>query len=192
MRETPEAELIATGKQGHQEAIAELFRRHYPSSLRLAGGILHQPEDAQDAVQTAYFLAFRRLESFRGDSSFKTWISRIVLNCCLRQLRDPARRRMWVNLEDRIGVRGTELLASQTPNPERSTSCAEISSALSKAVARLPRALREAYLLFTVSELPLQEVATSLGLTVSATKTRLFRARAGLRSSLRPVWYGRR
>src|SRR5271170_6949569 len=139
MRETPEAELIAISKQGHQEAIAELFRRHYPSSLRLAAGILRQRDDAQDAVQTAYFLAFRRLEHFRGEASFKTWISRIVLNCSLRQLRDPARRAIWVELEDRNGVQGADLLASQTPNPERSTSCAEMAAALSKAVGRLPK-----------------------------------------------------
>jgi RNA polymerase sigma-70 factor (ECF subfamily) len=192
VRKIPEAELIAISKQGHQDAIAELFRRHYPSSLRLAAGILRQPDDAQDAVQAAYFLAFRRLEQFRGEASFRTWISRIVLNCCLRQLREAGGRVTWVHPEDRNGAQGSDLLVSRTPNPEKSAWGAEIALALSKAIARLPKHLREAYLLFAVSGLSLREVATALGLTVAATKTRLFRARAGLRSLLQPVWHGRR
>jgi RNA polymerase sigma-70 factor (ECF subfamily) len=192
MHETPEAELIARSKQGHQEAIAELFRRHYPASLHLAWGILRQPDDAQDAVQTAYFLAFRRLEKFRGESSFKTWVTRIVVNCCLLQLREARRRKTWAQLDERQQPQGAELPASRTPNPEKSVWCGEISSAFSTAVARLPKNLREPYTLFTVAELPLQEVATALGLTISATKTRLFRARAWMRMSLKPVWAGAR
>jgi hypothetical protein len=80
MHERPEAELIDQSRQGHQDSIAELFQRHYPASLKLACGILRHNDDAQDAVQVAYFLAFRRLDNFRGDASFKTWISRIVVN----------------------------------------------------------------------------------------------------------------
>jgi RNA polymerase sigma factor (sigma-70 family) len=141
MQKMPEAELIAISKQGHQDAIAELFRRHYPSSLRLATGVLRRPDDAQDAVQAAYFLAFRRLGHFRGDASFGTWISRIVLNCCLLQLRDARRRVILVDLKDRNGAQGPDLLASRTPNPERSAWGAEMALALSKAVARLPKHL---------------------------------------------------
>jgi len=72
MQNMTEGELIHLGKQADKDAIAELFRRHYPYSLRLASGILRQTEDAQDAVQVAYFTAFRSLTDFRGDSSFKT------------------------------------------------------------------------------------------------------------------------
>ena len=192
MNETNETELISRSKEGNQEAIAELFHRHYPASLHLAWGILRHPDDAQDAVQTAYFLAFRRLEKFRGDSSFKTWITRIVVNCCLLQLRDAKHRVRWTPLEDKHQPRRHDLVPSRTPNPERSAWCGEISSALSTSMARLPKHLREPYTLFTVAELPLQEIATSLGLTISATKTRLFRARAWMRTSLEPVWAGAR
>lgn len=192
MNETNETELITRSKEGNQEAIAELFHRHYPASLHLAGGILRHPDDAQDAVQTAYFLAFRRLEKFRGESSFKTWITRIVVNCCLLQLREARHRVDWKPLEDRHQPQRQNSVPSRTPNPERSAWCGEIASALSASMARLPKHLREPYTLFTVAELPLQEVATSLGLTISATKTRLFRARAWMRTSLKPVWAGAR
>ena len=192
MNETPETELITRSKEGHEEAIAELFHRHYPASLHLAWGILRHPDDAQDAVQTAYFLAFRRLEKFRGESSFKTWITRIVVNCCLLQIREARHRANWTPLEDRHQSQAADLMPSRTPNPERSAWCSEIASAFSTSVARLPKHLREPYALFTVAELPLQEVATALGLTISATKTRLFRARAWMRTSLKPVWAGAR
>jgi RNA polymerase sigma-70 factor, ECF subfamily len=172
--------------------MSELVGRHYPASLRLARGFLRHTEDAEDAVQAAYFLAFRHLEHFRGEASFKTWITRIVVNCCLLQLRNARRRATWVRLEDWDGMQGPNLLPSDTPTPEKAAWCVEISSALSAAVASLPRHLGEAYTLFEISGLSLREVASSLGLSVSATKTRVFRARAGIRRSLHPVWSGRR
>ena len=191
MQVTSEDTLIAQSKQGDQHAIAELVGRYYPASLRFARGFLRHTEDAQDAVQMAYFVAFRRLETFRGEASFKTWISRIVVNCCLLQMREARRKVTWVRLEDCHGKQGPDLLPSREPTPEKTTWCREISSAFSAAVARLPIHLREAYTLFEISDLSLEEVALTLGLSVSATKTRVFRARAGIRRSLQPVWSGR-
>ena len=167
---TSEAELIAQSKQGDQEAIAELFRSHYASSVRLAYSILRHPDDAQDAVQL---------------------VQAAVVDGLL-QLREARRRATWVGLEGRNGTQGTELMPSQTPTPEKSAWCREISSAFFAAVARLPKHLRDTYTLFEISGLSLREVATALGLTIAATKTRLFRARAGLRISLQPVWSLRR
>jgi RNA polymerase sigma-70 factor (ECF subfamily) len=187
MQEKTELELIADGREGDEAAIAELFRRHYASSLRLARTILRCEDESQDAVQVAYFSAFRHLDRFRGDASFKTWITRIVVNSCLIRLREPRRQFTWVHLED-LGERGSDMLTSPAPTPEKSTWCSEITSAFSDAVSRLPKQLREVYTLYSVSGLSILEVATALGLTVSAAKARLFRARAGLRWRLQPVW----
>jgi RNA polymerase sigma-70 factor (ECF subfamily) len=185
MQDTLESDLIARSKQGDQDAITELFRRHYAPCLRLAFGILRNPDDAQDAVQTGFLLAFRSLASFRGEGCFKTWISRIVMNSCFLQLR-KVRRRFAIEGGNGMGLRDAH--PSRTPTPEKSAWCRELSSAFSAAVAGLPKHLRETYTLFAISGLPLKEVAMLLGLTVSATKTRLFRARAGIRTSLRPTW----
>lgn len=189
-QEISESALIARSKQGDQAAISELFRRHHAWALQLAIGILRHQDDAEDAVQTVFFHAFRRLESFRGDASFKTWITRIVVNCCLVQLRQPRNRMTWVQLEDLNGAQGPDILPSPAATPEKSAWCGEIGAALSRAVTRLPKDLKETYTLVAISELSLEDVASSLGLTVSATKTRLFRARAGLRRSLQPFWSG--
>src|SRR5262249_22422088 len=77
-----EIDLIPLARQGDRLAIAELFRRHYPSSLSVARRILGSGEDSYDAVQTAYCSAFEHFSSFRGEAGFRTWITRIVMNCC--------------------------------------------------------------------------------------------------------------
>ena len=191
MQEQSEIELIAHGRRGDQAALTELFGRHYASCLRVARVILRSNDDSQDAVQAAYLLAFRHLRRFRGDACFKTWITRIVVNCCLMQLREARRRASWVTLEDLHG-RGADALASRSPSPETVTWSGEIASALSEAFARLPKNLSETYGLYATSNLSLKEVAAQLGLTLPATKTRVSRARAGMRRHLEPIWSGSR
>src|SRR6202051_519688 len=107
MREKPEYELIAACKLGDNAAGTELLGRHYASSLRLARGMLRSEEESQDAVQSAYFSALRHIRNFRGDATFKTWITRIVMNECLARLRERRRRRDLFSLDDRS--RSTEL-----------------------------------------------------------------------------------
>jgi RNA polymerase sigma-70 factor (ECF subfamily) len=192
MQERSEIELIAHGRQGDEAALAELFGRHYASCLRVARGILRSKDDSQDAVQAAYLLAFRHLRRFRGEACFKTWITRIVVNCCLMQLREARRRAAWVQLEDLGGGREPHVLTSRTPSPETATWSREIASAFSEAFARLPKHLSEAYALYAASNLSLKEVAAQLGITLAATKTRLYRARAGMRQDLEPIWSGSR
>jgi len=192
MQEKSEIELIAHGKSGNEAALAELFGRHYASCLRVARVILRSKDDSQDAVQAAYLLAFRHLRRFRGDARFKTWITRIVVNCCLMQLREARRRASWVQLEDLHGGQGPDALASRSPSPETVTWSREIASALSEAFARLPKNLSETYDLYATSNLSLKEVAAQLGLTLPATKTRVSRARAGMRRHLETIWSGSR
>ena len=188
MHDSPELELIERSREGHQAAIAELFRRHYSSCLRLARGILRSEEDAQDAVQSALVSAFQHFYDFRGESSFRTWISRIVINRCMVQRRTPWCRASWVYLDELPGGRGSESLTCHAPTPEKTAYSREIHSALARAVSRLPGNLRDAFTLYCLSGLSVKEVADALGLTQAAAKTRVFRARAKVRVHLKPVW----
>ena len=188
MNEKREPELIAACKLGDNAAGTELLGRHYASSFRLARGILRSEEEAQDAVQSAYFSALRDIRSFRGDASFKTWITRIVMNECLARLRERRRRRDWVSLDDRGRSAELNMLACSAPTPEKFTLCQELASALSDAASILPKPLRDVFALCAFSGRSLGEAAEALGITVGATKTRLFRAHARMRSHLRPVW----
>ena len=188
--ERPEAELVSDARNGNTDAIAELFRRYYTHSIAVARRILPAQEEFLDAVQSAYLSAFRNFQSFRGDASFKTWISRIVLNQCLMRLREP--RRHWITLSaDLPGREGAPpTLAVDSRTPENLALRAEMESAMADAVSKLPKALSDVFIRCSVSGLSIRDTAVALGLTVQATKTRLFRARSQLRQELRTSFAG--
>jgi len=188
MQQKAETELIADGKGGDRAAISELFRRHYSSCLRVAYRILHSEEESRDAVQSAFLSAFRHLHSFRGDSSFKTWLGRIVVNQCCMHLRQPEQRLSWVDLDSLYESGLEDKLASPALTPEKLTLHGEIRAAVADGVSRLPEPLREVFSLYTGAGLSLKEVAGALGLTLPAVKTRLFRANSRMRSHLQPMW----
>jgi RNA polymerase sigma-70 factor (ECF subfamily) len=176
-------ELVEKSKRGDQPALAQLIQRHYTVSLRVARSILRNQQDAEDAVQTAYCQAFQHLHDFREEARFSTWITSIVVNQSLMQLRRQ-RRTTLLSLEDPIGESPIRYFTSREPTPEQSTARREIGVAISRALEKLPNGLRLAYTLHAVSGLPVNEVADQLGLSVSATKSRIFRARCRLESRL--------
>jgi RNA polymerase sigma-70 factor (ECF subfamily) len=188
--ETPEQQLVADARNGNRDAMAELFRRHYTHSMAVARRILPDQEEFLDAVQSAYLSAYRNFQSFRGDASFKTWITRIVLNQCVMRLRGPRRHSITLSL-DLLGHNGApRTIAVDSPTPEDLALRAEIESAVADAVARLPTALRDVFTRCSVSDLSIRDTADALGLTVQATKTRLFRARSQLRQDLQKALGG--
>jgi RNA polymerase sigma-70 factor (ECF subfamily) len=188
MEQKAETELIADGQGGDQAAISELFKRHYSPCLRLAYRILRSEEESRDAVQSAFLSAFRHLHTFRGNSTFKTWLGRIVMNQCFMHLRQPERRLGLVDLGTLYESGSANKLTSPALTPERLALGGEIGAALADGVSRLPQPLREVFSLYAGSGLSLKEVAGTLGLTLPAVKTRLFRANLRMRSHLQPMW----
>ena len=170
LTEAPEPELLVHSRNGNGEAIAELFRRHYPSSVRVARRILPTVDDSLDAVQSAYLAAFQNFRSFRGDATFKTWITRIVTNECLMILRRPPRSRALVSLDDsrRDGTR--LFVRDKAPTPEETARCAEVRKSILDSVAELPPRLRDVFTLCCLSGFSLRETARELGLSIPATK----------------------
>lgn len=164
-----------------RDAINELFAQHYRASLRTANGILRSKEDAEDAVQTAYCAAFRHFHRFRGESSFKTWITRIVVNCCLMQLR-RSRARPQLALDEVLPT-----LESNVATPEALYYLAELRAAHSGAASRLPKSLHDVYAKSALSDIALPKAAVQLDLTLAALKARLFRARRKIGHTLEPV-----
>jgi len=186
----PESELIAGAHSGDTEAMAELFRRHYSRSVGVARRILPVQEDCLDAVQSAYLSAFQNFQSFRSEASFKTWITRIVVNQCLGRLRKPDRHWITLTLDQSGSHNGQPLIAADSLTPEKLVLKAEISRAVAEAAASLPKPLRDVFTRCS-SGVSIRETATALGLTVQATKTRLFRARSLLRRKLQTKFAGR-
>ena len=169
----PEAELVAAARDADIDAMAELFRRQYPLSIFIARRILPVQEEFLDAVQSAYLSAFRSFQSFRGESSFKTWITRIVMNQCLMCLREPARRQIALSLDQSGPGRAQPITAVDSRTPERLALRAEMYRTVADAAAKLPKPLSEVFTRCSISGLSIRDTAEALGLTVQATKTRL-------------------
>jgi RNA polymerase sigma-70 factor (ECF subfamily) len=181
----PELELIADARNGDREAMAELFRRHHPNSIAVARRILPFQEEFLDAVQSAYLSAFLNFKSFRGESSFRTWITRIVINQCLMSRRRQGRKPVFLNLDDSEQGRTALLLAKRQQNPEDLAVRAETANILAHAVAKLPESMSEVFTRCGISGDSISDAAKALGLSVPATKTRLFRARSRMQAALK-------
>jgi RNA polymerase sigma-70 factor (ECF subfamily) len=177
--------LVILAQQGDNAAFAQLVERHYNACLKLATSILRDREDAEDEVQNACWKAYEHIGQFQRDAKFSTWLTRIVVNQCLMRLRQH-RRHKTVYVEDLAGedARAVEL-PSEGASPEAELGQHEVAGVIHKEINRIPPLLRNVFLLRDVQELPMQDVADQLGITLAAAKSRLLRARVELRNRLR-------
>ena len=185
-----EKRLLDRLRSGEEAAFAELMRAYGGRLLAVARRMLRSDEDATDAVQDAFLSAFRALESFQGDARLSTWLHRIVVNACLMKLR-TRRRKPEESIEDLLpgfledGHQANPAVpwredADETLGRERARVL------VWEAIDRLPESHRSILILRDVEELDTEETAKLLGLSTSAVKTRLHRARQALRTLLDP------
>lgn len=172
------------GFMERSENLEELLGQHYPAALRLARSILREDDEAADAVQSAFGNVLRSLVNFREESSFSTWLNRIVVNQCLMRLRQ-LRRHPAVSM-DAMVVEPRQVLyaSSRLPGPHEVLEQREAAEAIERAVHGLPDRLRDAWVLHEYEGLDLRGLSETLGISISAAKSRLFRARAELRRLL--------
>ena len=178
-------ELLTLAQNGDEGAFAELMSRTSSSSLKLALSILRDRQDAEDEVQNSYWNAWRYLGRFQRDSKFSTWISRIVINQCLMRLR-KARKASFLYLDEGAddGNVGVMELPDRGPNPEAELAGKEMTAILHREIRRMPPILRTVLVLRDLEELPMDDVAARLGISLVAAKSRLMRARAELQQRL--------
>lgn len=181
----PDLPLVQAAKEGSITAFGELVKRHERQMFRIACNLLHNREDAQDAVQEAFLKSFQKLSQFQAKSRFSTWLTRITVNEALSKLRkEPVQ---WSSLaEERRDDDGSlpKEIADWAPSPETQYSILELHEILEKTLARLRPGLRAVFLLRDIEGFSLEEAAQSLGLSVSAVKARSCRARLQLREWL--------
>jgi RNA polymerase sigma-70 factor (ECF subfamily) len=174
--------LVERAKAGDRLAFEELVRATYAETYALALRLTGDEDDACDVLQDAYLRAFRSLRGFRGDAAFSTWLYRITANCAATLL---ARRGRFDHeeLEDDAPV------ADLRPgsDPEAAASAAAERDALSCALAELPPRLRTVVVLRDIYDLPHEAIAEELGISETAAKVRLHRARKKLRERLYPT-----
>ena len=173
-----EADLVDRARCGEPEAFAELVRRHQREVFTLALRLVSNPDLAGDVAQETFVRAWRAMPGFRADSSFSTWIHRITVNTAW-SLRRRRRRHDGAPLDDEVAA-----LADPGPTPEQAGENLELRGRLLGALAALPEPQRAVVVLKDVYGWTHREIARALGITVTAAKVRLHRARARLRERL--------
>ncbi len=156
-----DVELIAAWRGGDEAAAAELVRRHARPLARYLGGAGAR-DDVDDIVQETFFRAFRKIESFRGTASFRTWLMTIGSNV-LKDLRRREQRRPVMPLADRD-------IADQAMDPHAETVSHDLERRLSRAVANLPPMQRDVFLLRAQQGTEYSEIAAALETTEGAAR----------------------
>jgi RNA polymerase sigma factor (sigma-70 family) len=165
----PSAGLIAAAQGGDVESVAALVAGAHPHVRRFAYSLCVSPEDAEDAAQEALLILYRKVGMVRAAGALASWMFRVVRNECLRLM---TRRRPVVADVDVPSVEGEVVARLEA---ER----------VAVAIARLPADQRRVLIMRDVQGYPGRAVATALGLSVAAMKSRLHRGRATVRQLLR-------
>src|SRR4051812_6104621 len=174
-------DLLGRFAAGERQALEELFRRYRQPAYRVAFRLLGHEADALDAVQDGFVKALTHLSSFQGRSSFKTWLLRVVSNAALDLGRQRGRREA-LTLEAPLPADGE---APPAPDdPARGLERADLRRLLDQALAALPEAQRQTFVLHADAGLSYREVAEALGISIGTVMSRLFYARQKLRAYL--------
>jgi RNA polymerase sigma-70 factor (ECF subfamily) len=172
----------------------EIYREHASRILNLLNRMVGSEEAAHDLLQDVFLSVYKQLASFRGESSVGTWIHRIAVNLALNHLKRE-KRRVWRDIldegvgellrQDRLDLPDREPSGSERPDElaERS----EQEALVARAIAGLPPDLRISLLLFQQEEMSYDEIARTLGISLSAVESRIHRARKRLIRELAPL-----
>lgn len=185
-----DAALIAGLKAGDNAVYETLVRTYGGRLLATARRMLHNDEDARDAVQDAFINAYRSRESFKGDSLISTWLHSIVVNSSLMKLR-TRRRKPEEQIEDYLprflpDGHHTQQFPSWTEPADVALSRKETAEMVRTAIEELPETYRTVVLLRDIEGLSTEETAKIVNTTPNAVKIRLHRGRLALRTLIAP------
>jgi len=171
-----DGELIARYQTGDEHAAAELVQRHTASLARFLAIQGAPDEELDDLVQDAFFKAFRGLASFRGGSTFRTWLLAIGANL----LKD--RRRQW---KKRVVVELTSDVPDRSGDPAAEAEAGWTAERLSEEIGRLARLQREVFLLRAQQGLDYGEIAQGLGISEGSARVHFHHAVKRLKERIR-------
>jgi RNA polymerase sigma factor (sigma-70 family) len=190
MTNKTDSELVALARSGDKDAFGQLIERYQQMVRRIALGMVAHEEIARELAQEALLQAYLSLDHLRDISRFKSWLYGIVLNVCRSYIRDQ--KINPYSLEAMMGGMYRDMLYYPSPviDPEEIAEQRELHTIVLQAVQELSPKDRAATLLFYYEQLSMREIAAILGVSITAVKGRLHRAREQLRESLLPVYAG--
>ena len=187
-----DVDLVARARQGDPAAFGELVDRHRASVYRAALAALRSPADAEDAAQDAFLLAYQRLNSFRGEASFKTWLLTITWHQAINRRRSLAS--VWRHLvtpkteeEAETAIAG---IAAAGSSPEDAAAQDQLRRSIRDAIRVLTPKLRDALLLAQAGDYSYEQIGAMLGAPVGTIKWRVSEARRVIRKRLEQGGYG--
>ena len=181
-----DAELMARVHEGDKAALATLMERWELRLKAFIGRIVLNAAEAEDLAQETFVAVWQTRERFRAGAEFKPWVFTIALNLARNRLR-WWRRRPTVSLDEwmRSDATRAEEASNAEPGTPHRVERAERAAAVRDAIAALPADLREAIVLFEYEDMSHAEIARMIGATPKAVETRIHRARAKLRRTLK-------
>jgi RNA polymerase sigma-70 factor, ECF subfamily len=182
--ELTEAEIIRRAQRGDSAAFEHIYQLHSPRIYGLCLRIVRNPTEAEDLTQEAFLLVFRKIQTFRGESAFPTWLHRLALNVVLMQLRK--KNSQPASLEPKT----KPIEEGGRPSVRFGGSDSQLAGLidrlhLKRAVGRLPLAHKIVFMLHDVQGYKHSEIAKMMDCSVGTSKGQLHRARKRLRSLLR-------
>lgn len=180
----PDEILAKWSQEGDEEAFSELIKRHSGKIYAKAWQLLRDEGEALEVSQEAWIKAWQKLEQFRGDATFTTWLTRIVINLCFDRIRRHRRINSRTNnsIEEmnEMGIAWESEIEQQILSPIERLEKQEMIELINEGLARLPEVQRLAIILHDIEGLEYKEVARIMGCSVGTVMSRLFYGRRRL------------
>jgi len=178
-RDNDEEAWIAQAKQGSQSAFYKLYEKHHRPIYALCWRMLADKDSAEDVCQEVFVVLWQKINNFRGESKFSTWLHSVATNVVLGHLR---KHKNWLQRVFSIEEQGPSLVDPSTGLTDDSTL-----TMLDQHIARLPERARLVFVLFAVEGYRHEEIAKMLKMAVGSSKSQYHRARNLLKESLSDV-----
>ncbi|HEX9653644.1 MAG TPA: RNA polymerase sigma factor [bacterium] len=180
-----EAALVKAAQSGDESAVRKLVEKYTDIVYGFSFKVCRNPDDAEETLQESFLNILKSLKSFNFQSSFSTWVYRIVSNSCLMKFRKEKRDR-WESFEqlDKPEERIKDIYDRWPDTPADEMLNDELKKKMDQAILDLPPMYRLAFVLKDLEGLKIEEVARSLDISLSNAKARVRRARLFLRDKL--------
>ena len=190
--EVSDQDLVKACQNGDTEAFDQLVGRYRTRVFGMIYNMVHSEQDAWDLAQDSFLKAWKSIGRFRGQSSFYTWIYRIVMNVTIDWLRKKQVKGTGAEFDDAIQLREIDPASRTVPKadalPHQRMMHGEIRQRIDEAIAQLSPEHRAVILMKETEDMQYHEIADTLGCSIGTVMSRLFYARKRLQNMLRDLY----
>ena len=187
-----ELDLVKRCQEGQADAFDELVIRYRTRVFGMIYNMVHNEQDAWDLAQDSFVKAWKSIKRFRGQSSFYTWIYRIVMNVTIDSLRKKQIKAAGAEFDDSIQLKEIDPASKTVPKPDalpyENMQRSEIRAQIDQAISQLTPEHRAVILMKEIEDMQYHEIAEALGCSIGTVMSRLFYARKKLQALLKEVY----